>query len=109
QEALAAAVQAATSAGNPQLEPAHLIQALLAQEGGVAVALLDAVGADRAALSQRAQGAATALPAAAGSSVSQPQMSRALLTVITAAQDEAKALGDEYVSTEHLLLGLAKD
>ncbi|WP_147918897.1 ATP-dependent chaperone ClpB [Ruania zhangjianzhongii] len=109
QEALAAAVQAATSAGNPQLEPVHLIQALLAQEGGVAVALLDAVGADRAALGRQLQGAATALPAAAGSSVSQPQMSRALLTVITAAQDEAKALGDEYVSTEHLLLGLAKD
>ena len=109
QEALAAAVQAATGAGNPQLEPVHLIQALLAQQEGVAVALLEAVGADRAALSRRVQGAATALPAAAGSSVSQPQMSRALVTVITAAQDEAKALGDEYVSTEHLLLGLAKD
>ncbi|WP_022919609.1 ATP-dependent chaperone ClpB [Ruania albidiflava] len=109
QEALAAAVQAATGAGNPQLEPVHLLQALLAQEGGVAVALLDAVGTDRNALGQRAQGIATALPAAAGSSVSQPQMSRGLLTVINAAQDEAKALGDEYVSTEHLLLGLAKD
>ncbi|HLS63803.1 MAG TPA: ATP-dependent chaperone ClpB [Ruania sp.] len=109
QEALAAAVQSATGAGNPQLEPVHLLQALLAQEGGVAVALLDAVGADRNALNQRAQGIAAALPAAAGSSVSQPQMSRGLLTVINAAQDEAKALGDEYVSTEHLLLGLAKD
>ncbi|HIZ37915.1 MAG TPA: ATP-dependent chaperone ClpB [Candidatus Ruania gallistercoris] len=109
QEAFAAAIQTATGAGNPQLEPVHLIQALLAQDGGVAVALLDAVGADRAALSRQLQGTAAALPAAAGSSVSQPQMSRALLTVITAAQDEAKALGDEYVSTEHLLLGLAKD
>ena len=109
QEAFAAAIQTATGAGNPQLEPVHLIQALLAQDGGVAVALLDAVGADRAALSRQLQGTAAALPAAAGSSVSQPQMSRALLTVSTAAQDEAKALGDEYVSTEHLLLGLAKD
>src|SRR5699024_5866686 len=107
QEALSAAIADATAAGNPQLEPAHVLQALLAQEGGVAAALLDAVGADRAALTRQVEGLRTALPGASGSSVSQPQMSRALLTAVNAAQDEAKALGDEYVSTEHLLLGLA--
>ncbi|QOR70275.1 ATP-dependent chaperone ClpB [Ruania alkalisoli] len=109
QEAVSTAVQAAARAGHAQLEPVHLLSALLAQTDGVAVALLGAVGADRAHLTQQAQGIETALPAAAGSSVSQPRMSRAMLTVTGAAGDEAKALGDEYVSTEHLLLGLAKD
>ena len=50
QEALGDAIQQASAAGNPQLEPAHLLNALLQQEGGVANGLLDAVGADRAAL-----------------------------------------------------------
>ncbi|WP_159623090.1 ATP-dependent chaperone ClpB [Ruania rhizosphaerae] len=109
QEAVSTAVQAAVRAGHAQLEPVHLLSALLSQTDGVAVALLGAVGADRAHLAQQAQGMETALPAAAGSSVSQPRMSRAMLTVTGAAGDEAKALGDEYVSTEHLLLGLAKD
>ncbi|MBK5248065.1 MAG: ATP-dependent chaperone ClpB [Actinomycetales bacterium] len=109
QEAVAGALQAAAAAGNPQLEPAHLLQALLTQDGGVAVALLDAVGTDKAAVAARTRGVLSALPAASGSSVNQPQTSRALLTVIDAAGGEAKALGDEYVSTEHLLLGLAKD
>ncbi|UFU06065.1 ATP-dependent chaperone ClpB [Ruania halotolerans] len=109
QEAVAAAVQAATRAGHAQLEPVHLLGALLDQTDGVAVALLGAVGADRGHLADQAQGMAATLPAAAGASVTQPRMSRAMLTAIEAAEGEAKALGDEYVSTEHLLLGLAKD
>ncbi|TDE99095.1 ATP-dependent chaperone ClpB [Occultella glacieicola] len=109
QEAVAAALQAATAAGNPQLEPAHLLQALIEQDGGVAAALLDAVGADRAAIGDRLRAILVALPAASGSSVNQPQMSRSLATGVKAAGDEATALGDAYVSTEHLLLGLAKD
>ncbi|UFU02698.1 ATP-dependent chaperone ClpB [Ruania suaedae] len=109
QEAVSAAVRAATSAGHAQLEPAHLLGALLQQTDGVAVALLGAVGADLGHLGQQTQGILAAMPAAAGSSVSQPRMSRAMLTVTDAAGDESKALGDEYVSTEHLLLGLAKD
>jgi ATP-dependent Clp protease ATP-binding subunit ClpB len=109
QEAVADAIQRATRAGNPQLEPVHLLAALLAQGEGVAVALLDAVGVDRGALAQRAQGATAALPAASGPTTAQPQASRATMHVITDAGDEAKARGDEYVSTEHLLLGLAKN
>src|SRR5699024_11264553 len=104
QEALSAAIADATAAGNPQLEPVHVLQALLAQEGGVAAALLDAVGADRAALTRQVEGLQAALPGAYGSSVSQPQMSRALLTAVNAAQDEAKAIGDEYVTYEHIML-----
>ena len=107
QEALAQAIGSATTAGNPQLEPVHLLEALLAQPGGVASGLLDAVGADRSALARRAAAARATLPAASGGSVGQPSLSRAMSAVITSAQAEAQALGDEYVSAEHLLLGIA--
>jgi ATP-dependent Clp protease ATP-binding subunit ClpB len=107
QEALAAAIQAATAAGNPQLEPVHLLDALLAQPGGVAAGLLDAVGVDHRALTQRVEVIRTALATASGASVTQPTVSRAMSAVITAAKNEADALGDEYVSAEHLLMGIA--
>ncbi|GAB2611794.1 ATP-dependent chaperone ClpB [Pseudactinotalea suaedae] len=109
QEAMAAALQKASGAGNPQLEPVHLLAALLEQQEGVANALLDAVGVDRRAIGQQVTGALAALPAASGSSVNQPQAARALINALSAASQEATALGDSYVSTEHLLLGLAKD
>ncbi len=109
QEAVADAIQRAVAAGNPQLEPAHLLGALLSQTDGVAVALLQAIGVDRAQLASRADAAVAALPAASGASVSQPQASRATMQVITDAGDEARARGDEAVSTEHLLCGLAKN
>ncbi len=108
QEAIADAIRRAAAAGNPQLEPVHLLAALLAQGDGVAVALLDAVGVDRAAAAQLAQGAVAALPSASGATTAEPSASRATMRVITDAGDEARARGDEYVSTEHLLLGLAK-
>lgn len=107
QEALGAAIQAATAAGHPQLEPVHLLEALLAQDGGVANGLLDAVGVDRAALARRVEGVRSALPSASGGSVVQPTPSRAMSAVLTAAQTEAQALGDEYISAEVLLIGIA--
>jgi len=108
QEAIASAMRAAATAGNPQLEPVHVLVALLEQPGGVAPALVDAVGADRPQIVQRAQAAAAALPGASGSSVAQPSPSRAMMTVITQAGEEANGLGDEYVSTEHLLMAVAR-
>jgi ATP-dependent Clp protease ATP-binding subunit ClpB len=107
QEALGDAIQQATAAGNPQLEPAHLLSALLAQEGGVANGLLDAVGADRQGLGRAVRAVLVGLPAASGSSVVQPVPSRATGAVLDAANAEARTLGDDYVSTEHLLLGIA--
>jgi ATP-dependent Clp protease ATP-binding subunit ClpB len=107
QEAIGDAIQQASAAGNPQLEPAHLLNALLAQEGGVANGLLDAVGADRTALGRAVRAVLVGLPTASGSSVAQPTASRATAAVIEAASSEARTLGDDYVSTEHLLLGLA--
>jgi len=107
QEALGAAIQHATAAGNPQLEPAHVLSALLEQEGGVANGLLDAVGADRATLGRQVRAMLVKLPASSGASVSQPSASRQTVTALDAAEKEARALGDDYVSTEHLLIGLA--
>ncbi|MFC5369590.1 ATP-dependent chaperone ClpB [Arcanobacterium bovis] len=108
QEALAQAIQSASAAGNPQLEPLHLLAALLGQTGGVAVALLDAVGVDRHAIEQRVQAQLTALPGASGSSVAQPQASRNLSQVLNDAGQEATALGDSFISTEHLLLAISQ-
>ncbi len=107
QEAIASALRAASAAGHPALEPVHLLEALLAQPGGVAGGLLDAVGVDRATLSRRLTALRAALPSASGGSVAEPSVSRATSAVVTAAKSEADALGDEYVSTEHLLLGIA--
>jgi len=107
QEALSAAAMNASTAGNPQLEPAHLLKALMDQREGVAVALLRATGTDPDAVSVQASSAIKALPSTSGSSVQQAQLSRAAMNAIKNAQNEAERLGDTFVSTEHLLLGLA--
>ncbi|SNU01457.1 ATP-dependent Clp protease ATP-binding subunit ClpB [Ruaniaceae bacterium KH17] len=107
QEAVAAALQNAARRGNPSLEPVHLLAALAAQDGGVASALLQAVGADPADVVARANAEISRLPGASGATTAQPQASRQTLAVIQSAGEEASALGDDYVSTEHLLLGLA--
>ncbi|MBB2902561.1 ATP-dependent Clp protease ATP-binding subunit ClpB [Kineococcus radiotolerans] len=107
QEALADAVGRATSAGHAQVEPLHVLAALLGQDNGVAGHLLAALGADQALLTRRIDGALSSLPSASGSNVSQPQLSRPALQLMQAAGDEARALDDAYVSTEHLLLGAA--
>jgi ATP-dependent Clp protease ATP-binding subunit ClpB len=107
QQAIGDAVASASAAGNPQLEPAHLLAALLTQTGGVAVGLLEAVGADAQQVGQKTRAALVALPTASGSGVAQPTPSRAMQTVLTTAAMEAESLGDEYVSTEHLLLAIA--
>jgi ATP-dependent Clp protease ATP-binding subunit ClpB len=109
QEALAAAMQQAATDGHAQVEPAHVLAALTAQPGGIANHLLEAVGAPPATVAERARAILAAMPRVSGASVASPQMSRAGLAMITAAQEEASALGDTYVSTEHLLLALAKD
>ena len=107
QEALAEAISLAAEKGNPQVEPLHLLSALLGQQGGVAVALLDAVGVNRVDVIARTNAAIAALPGAEGSSVQQPSVSRTLSRVISDAGKEATALGDAYISTEHLLMAVA--
>ena len=107
QQAVSAAVQAAALAGNPDVGPTHLLGALLAQGDGIAAPLLQAVGADPAVVRTEVSALGKRLPSAAGATVGAPQLSRDALGAITAAQQLATEMGDEYVSTEHLLVGLA--
>ena len=107
QEALTTAVRSAASDGHPAVEPMHLLLALLADPQGTARALLSAVGVDSAVVEGRARALLNALPKASGAAVQGPTMSRPLLQVLQAAQERAGAMGDEYVSTEHLLTALA--
>ncbi|HEY8456302.1 MAG TPA: ATP-dependent chaperone ClpB [Actinopolymorphaceae bacterium] len=107
QDALSAAIRQAANAGNPLVEPVHLLLALLADPEGTAGALLEAIGADRQAVRSQALEAAGRLPSASGSTVQAPSLARPLLQVLQEAQDQAAKLGDEYISTEHLLVALA--
>jgi len=107
QQAISTAVQAAALAGNPDVGPTHLLAALLIQSDGIAAPLLAAVGADAAAVRAELTQLGNRLPSVAGSTVSAPQLSREALAALSSAQHLATEMGDEYVSTEHLLVGLA--
>jgi ATP-dependent Clp protease ATP-binding subunit ClpB len=109
QEALSQAVQMAASAGNPSTDGLHLLAALIQQDGGTAAPLLRAVGADPANLVSTVQAQLAKLPQAAGATVSAPETSRQLLAALSTARKLAREMSDEYVSTEHLLVGLATD
>ncbi|ATL71115.1 ATP-dependent chaperone ClpB [Nocardia terpenica] len=106
QAALTAALQAASAAGNPEIRPAHLLVALLDQTDGIAAPLLKAAAVDPATVRREAQDIVDRLPRATGATTT-PQLGREALAAITAAQKLATELGDEYVSTEHLMVGLA--
>ncbi|MGW5270748.1 ATP-dependent chaperone ClpB [Rhodococcus sp. NPDC003994] len=106
QAALTAALQSASAAGNPDIRPAHLLVALLDQTDGIAGPLLKAVGVDPGVVRKEAQTLVDRLPTATGSTT-QPQLGREALAAITAAQHLATELDDEYVSTEHLVVGLS--
>ncbi|ALR13320.1 ATPase AAA [Mycobacteroides saopaulense] len=106
QAALTAALQAAAAAGNPEIRPAHLLVALLSQTDGIAAPLLQAVGVDPATVRNEAQAIADRLPQVSNASAN-PQLSRDSIAAITTAQQLATELNDDYVSTEHLLVGLA--
>ena len=83
------------------------MDALLRQENGVARSLIEAAGGDPKAIGAAVRNALVALPSASGSSTSQPQASRQLTAAIAQAEKEMQQMGDEYVSTEHLLIGIA--
>ena len=107
QEAVSTAVRRASAEGHPEVAPVHLLLALLEQSDGIAEPLLTAVGADPAQVRTRAEAMLHARPSASGSTVATPQLSRALMAVMSVASSKAKEVGDDYVSTEHLLVGLA--
>jgi ATP-dependent Clp protease ATP-binding subunit ClpB len=107
QEAVSTAVRTAAAQGHPEVAPVHLLLALLDQGDGITGPLLSAVGADPKTVRTRAEALLAALPKASGASVAAPGLSRSLMAVMSVAQTKAKEVGDDYVSTEHLLVGLA--
>ncbi|MEV4600498.1 ATP-dependent chaperone ClpB [Amycolatopsis sp. NPDC049253] len=109
QQAISSAAQAATMAGNPHVSAAHLLGALLAQGEGLTAPLLTAVGADPEVVHKELDPIIHALPSATGATVSTPQFDTNAVKSLTHAQKLATELGDEYVSTEHLLVGLATE
>ncbi|MFB7615721.1 ATP-dependent chaperone ClpB [Kitasatospora sp. NPDC056181] len=109
QDALSAAIRQAGAAGNPDVKPVHILIALLEQPEGIARPLLEAVGADAGRVDDGARRLLAALPSAMGSTVAAPQLARDTLAVLTEAGKRADDLDDQYVSTEHLMVGLAAE
>lgn len=109
-DAINAATSRAVKDGHPDLTPGHLLLALLAGEDNEnLVDLLAAVDADQIAVRTGTEQLLGAQPSVTGSTVAPPQPNRELLAVINDAARRAKELGDDYISTEHLLIGIAAE
>jgi len=106
QEALQAAAELAAGQGHAEVGPAHLLTALLGQQEGIVLPLVQKLGADLGGLSAALQAAVDALPSVNGDAA-QPQLSDELRRLLDRAFKAASDLKDEYVSTEHLLLAAA--
>ncbi len=108
QEALAAAQRLAATRRNPEAAPQHLLLALLEQDGGIVVPVLRRAGADPERVRRRANETLDAQPTISGEA-SAPALGQDLIRILQHADEEARGMGDEYVSTEHLLLALAAE
>ncbi len=109
QDAIGASVRIAAAQGNPAVEPIHLLDSLLQQGPGIATALLEHLNVDVSAFTARVRTDLQALPSASGSTVAAPQLSQLTFKVLNTADALAKERGDDYVSTEHLLIALAQN
>lgn len=106
QDALSDAMQSAVAAGNAQVDTLHLADALLRQEQGVVRALIAQAGADAQQIGAEIRNALVALPSSTGSTTTKPDASRQLLAALSQAEKEMRTMADEYVSTEHMLIGI---
>src|SRR5919197_4044800 len=109
QEALAAAQRLAGARANPEVVPHHLLAALLEQDGGIVAPVLRQAGADPEGVRRRANEALDALPTVTGEATQAPVLGSQMGDLLRGADQEARGMGDEYVSTEPLLLALAAD
>jgi ATP-dependent Clp protease ATP-binding subunit ClpB len=109
QEALTAAQRIAIARGNPQVTSQHVLVALLEQEGGIVAPILNRANADAEGVRRRANQVIDALPTVTGDVNQEPGFAIDGTEMLRKAEEEARGLGDEYVSTEHLLLALADD
>jgi ATP-dependent Clp protease ATP-binding subunit ClpB len=107
QEALRSAVDYATRRGNPELYPEHVLRELLEQAEGIVTPIVTKAGGNAKALADLLEKKIAEYPRVSGAA-GEPALSRRALAVFQKAEDESKALKDQYISTEHLLLGAAK-
>ncbi len=107
-EALEAAAADAANRGNPDVGPAHLLFALIGQTEGPVTPILDRLQITPTQVRRLAEERIAAMPAARGAT-SRPSIGRQLVKVLDAAESTAQTMGDEYTSTEHLLLALAAE
>ncbi|WP_288792607.1 ATP-dependent chaperone ClpB [uncultured Corynebacterium sp.] len=108
QEALQQALQQASAKGNPDIRPAHLLEAILKQEDGIAAPVLQATGVGPQTVAKEAAELVDSYPKAEGQNMANPNFNRDGLNALNAAQELAGELGDEFVSTEVLLAGIAR-
>jgi ATP-dependent Clp protease ATP-binding subunit ClpB len=108
QEAVAAAQRLASEAGNSEVAPPHLLLALLEQDEGVVVPVLQRLGVDAQDARARAREAIEKLPKLSGNTAPDVRPSSEFVWVLQQAEKESTGLGDEYISTEHILLALAE-
>ncbi|HLM71874.1 MAG TPA: Clp protease N-terminal domain-containing protein, partial [Polyangiaceae bacterium] len=106
QEAVRGALDLASRRGNPELYPEHLLKAILDQEDGIGGPLIQKAGIDPSALARQIDAKVEGYPKVSGGA--EPSLSRRGLAILQKAEDEAKALKDDYISTEHILLASAK-
>ena len=107
QEAVAAAQRLASERRNTEVAPAHLLLALLDQENGLVVPVLQKLGGDVGSIRQRTLDALQGLPRLSGDAEPDLRPSQAFVRALQRAEKEMAGLGDENISTEHLLLALA--
>jgi ATP-dependent Clp protease ATP-binding subunit ClpB len=109
QEAVQNALEIASSYSNQSVEPEHVLAALIQDSEGIVTPILQKVGANVNYLKIKINEAVERLPKVQGAGLSNQHVSTALAQVIEAAQKEGAQLKDEYLSTEHLLLGLLEE
>src|SRR3954451_14796797 len=107
QEAFAAAQRIAQARRNPQVTPYHLLVALLEQDGGIVAPVLQRAAADLESVRRRANETLDAQPKVTGDATQSPGFDFAVSQLLERAEEEARKLSDEYVSTEHMLLAPA--
>jgi len=106
QEAIQRAQETAADRGNPQIEPIHLLSALVAETDGIVRPILEKIGANRGQLEKIIDAELGHLPKASGGAM--PGLGEGVVKVLEAAQKQAEAMKDEFTSTEHLLLALTQ-
>jgi len=106
-EAIQLAAQEARREQHPQIDGVHLLQALLDQEEGIVAPILNKLGVTVSLIRERTRESLGTRSRVSGGA--EPGISRDLTRALDVAEEEARGLGDEYVSTEHLLLGLSEE